>query len=169
MFTQLYTSTGAMLGRVLYYDSSVLFFSRDHLPFTLLAIFVLLIFNILPLLVVVLYPTQAFQKCLNCCRIRWHAVHAFADAFNGCFKDGTNGTWDYHYFAGFYLLGRILNFIMVMIDDNTFTKFITIIVALLLFALCRPYKSHLFNIVDSVFLLFVSQNCDNIQPLCTYI
>ena len=104
-YIQVYTSTGALVApRALYYDASVVFFSREHLPFALLAIFALLTFNILPLLVVVLYPTQVFQKCLNCGRIRWHAVHAFADAFNGCYKDGTTGTWDYRCFAGFYLL-----------------------------------------------------------------
>ena len=93
---------------MLYYDASVALFSREHIPFPFLAFFVLLMFNILPLLVVVLYPTRVFQKCLNCCRIRWHAVHAFADAFTGCYKNGTNRAWDYRYFAGFYLLGRIM-------------------------------------------------------------
>ena len=156
-YIHVYNSTGALVGRVLYYDASVLFFSREHLPFAFLAIFVILTFNILPLLVVVLYPTRVFQKCLNCCRIRWHAVHAFADAFNGCYKDGTNGTWDYRYFAGFYLLARILYFFNGMVDDDKTEPFKKIIaIALLLFALCRPYKKHLFNIVDSIFLLIAT-------------
>ena len=147
----LYNSTGAVVApKVLYYDASVRFFSQEHLPFALLAIFVLLTFNILPLLVVVLYPTRVFQKCLNCCRIRWHAVHAFADAFNGCYKDGTNGTWDYRYFAGFYLLLRIINLIRYMGDQQIDS---CAAIALLLFALCRPYKKNLFNILDSIWML----------------
>ena len=106
---QISNITGAVLRpTVLYYDASVPYFSEKHLPFAFLAVFVLLTSNILPFLVVVLYPTRVFQQCLNCCRIRWHAIHAFADAFNGCYTDGTKGTWDYWYFAGFYLLGRIL-------------------------------------------------------------
>ena len=151
MPSQLYNSTGAVVGpTVLYYDTSVRFFSREHLPFALLAIVVLLTFNILPLLVVVLYPTRVFQKCLHSSRIRWHAVHAFADAFNGCYKDGTNGTWDYRYFAGFYLLLRILTLIRLMGDQHieSWTA-----IALLLFALCRPYKKNLFNILDSIWML----------------
>ena len=152
MPSQLYNSTGAVVGpTVLYYDASVGFFSHEHLPFALLAIAVLLTFNILPLLVVVLYPTRVFQKCLNCCRIRWHAVHAFADAFNGCYKDGTNGTWDYRYFAGFYLLLRIIYLIRYTGDQQIVSW--TSIFALLLFALCRPYKTNLFNILDSIWIL----------------
>ena len=144
--------------RVLYYDASMVFFSGRHLPFAFLAIFVLLTFNFLPLLVVVLYPTRVCQKCLNCCRIRWHAVHAFADAFNGCYKDGTNGTCDYRYFAGFYLLLRIL----YLSESNNFSQTILSILikvcsvaGILLFVLCRPYKKNLFNILDSFFFLLV--------------
>ena len=155
-YIHVYNSTGAMLGRVLYYDASVVFFSREHLPFAFLAIFVLLIFNILPLLVVVLYPTRVFQKCLNCCRSRWHAVHAFADAFNGCYKDGTNGTWDYRYFAGFYLLGRIFYFVTHMFVKQPFVGTHFCSIGLLLFALCRPYKKNLFNIFDSLCLLLLT-------------
>ena len=153
MPSQLYNSTGAVAGpTVLYYDASVGFLSREHLPFALLAIVVLLTFNILPLLVVVLYPTRVFQKCLNCCRIRWHAVHAFADAFNGCYKDGTNGTRDYRYFAGFYLLFRIINLIRYTGNQHT-DSCAAIALLLLLFALCRPYKKNLFNILDSIWML----------------
>ena len=151
MPSQLYNSTGAVAGpTVLYYDASVGFLSREHLPFALLAIVVLLTFNILPLLVVVLYPIRVFQKCLNCCRIRWHAVHAFADAFNGCYKDGTNGTWDYRYFAGFYLLFRIINLIRYTGNQQIVSW---TAIALLLFAPCRPYKKNLFNILDSISIL----------------
>ena len=154
-YTQVYNSTGALVApRALYYDASVAFFSREHLPFAFLAIFVLLTFNILPLLVVVLYPTRVFQKCLNCCRSRWHAVHVFADAFNGCYKDGTNGTWDYRYFAGFYLLLRIF---YLFYNQLVLSNLITICdtVAILLFVFCRPYKKNLFNILDSFFFLIV--------------
>ena len=152
-WTELSNSTGAVTGpRVLYYDTSVVFFSQEHLPFALLAIFVVLIFNILPLLVVVLYPTQVFQKCLNCFRVRWHAIHAFADAFNGCYKDGTNGTWDYRYFAGFYLLLRIIYLFDPITNINlpNLPK-VCFSVTLMLFVFSRPYKKNLFNILDSFF------------------
>ena len=177
-YIQIVDSTGAVWPRVLYYDASVVFFSREHLPFVFLAIFVLLTFNILPLLVVVLYPTRVFQKSLNCFRIRWLAVHAFADAFNGCYKDGTNGTWDYRYFAGFYLLARIIY--LLHSDMNGYTNNhmynllcssvmfnVCITVGILLFVFCRPYKKNLFNILDSFFFLFVLLMNSGIYSVCT--
>ena len=156
-YTPIQNSRGALVApRVLYYDASVTFLSREHLPFALLAIFVLFTFNILPLLVVVLYPTRVFQKCLNCFRIRWLAVHAFADAFNGCYKDGTNGTWDYRYFAGFYLLGRIVSLFEKnhnKISSHYYVACRTVLIVLFVF--CRPYKKNLFNMLDSFFFLFI--------------
>ena len=156
-FIEIVNSTGAVVApRVLYYDASVAFLSQEHLPFAILGIFVLLTLNILPLLVVVLYPTRVFQKCLNCCRIRWHAVHAFADAFNGCYKDGTNGTWDYRYFGGFYFIGRI--FLLLHNNNDIVIIYLSnmcLTVGILLFVFCHPYKKNLFNILDSFFFLFV--------------
>ena len=35
-------------------------------------------------------------------------LHAFMDAFQGCYKDGTNGTRDCRYFAGLQLVLRLL-------------------------------------------------------------
>ena len=156
MYSPVFNTSGAVVGVMLYYDASVTFFSREHLPFALTAITVSFVFNILPLLVVFLYPTQVFQKCLNCSRIRWHAVHAFADAFNGCYKDGTKGTWDYRYFAGFYLLLRILFFISLMVNQVICAS---VTIGLLLFALCRPYKKNMFHILDSIYLMIMLSMC----------
>ena len=154
MSTQVINSMGETVDPImLYYDAAIHYFGHEHLPFALLAIFMLVIFIILPLFVLVLYPTQVFQRCLNCCGIRWHAVHAFADAFNGCYKDGTKGTWDYRYFAGFYLFLRILS--IPCVNCGPFGSQLVpsfTIAALLLFALSRPYKNNIFNILDSVLL-----------------
>ena len=45
---------------------------------------------------------------LGCLKIRWHALHIFADVFQGCYKNRTDGTNDYRYFAAFYLILRII-------------------------------------------------------------
>ena len=91
----LYDSEGQQVGpSMVYYDASIGFFSAQHLPFALLAIFVLCVFVVLPALVLLLYPTRIFQRCLGCCRVRWLALHAFADTFNGYYKNGTEGTRD---------------------------------------------------------------------------
>ena len=88
--TTLRNTYGQMVGpAMVFYDASIGYFSTPHLPFALLAICVLCAFVVLPALVLLLYPTRAFQRSLGCCRVRWLALHAFADTFNGYYKNGT--------------------------------------------------------------------------------
>ncbi len=141
---------------VLYYDPNLAFFGQKHLPYALLAIFVSTTFVLLPSLLLCLYPTRVFQKCLNCCGIRWFAIHAFADAFNGCYKDGTKGTRDYRCFAGLYLILRIVCIMIVnMLTSNAFHKILSI-ATLFIFVLASPYKNRLFNVIDGFGLTLIA-------------
>ena len=149
----LYNITGKTVGPpVLYYDASIGYFSKEHLPFAVPALCVLLVFIIFPLLLLLLYPMRSFQRCLDyCTRIRWQFLHTFADAFQGCYKNGTNGTRDYRYFAGLYLLFRVLLLVGFIVQPSAFRWLITVpvpVVISLLFALFRPYKNNCFNIID---------------------
>ena len=148
----LYDPKGQQVGpSMVYYDASIGFFSAQHLPFALLAIFVLCVFVVLPTLVLLLYPTRAFQRSLGCCRVRWLALHAFADTFNGYYKNGTEGTRDYRYFAGFYIIFRLLSVSWMMVFIVSWMILIvSCAIISLLFALLRPYKDNWINIWDSV-------------------
>ena len=79
---------------VLYYNGTVNYCSKEHLPYAVLAITVLLVFILLPILLLCVYPCRCFQRLLNRCHFWSQALHMFMDAFQGCFKDGTNGTRD---------------------------------------------------------------------------
>ena len=68
--TFMYNKWDRHVGTVLYYDGSVEYFGRDHLPYAVLAITVLLVFTILPILLLCLYPCHWFQKFLNSCHLR---------------------------------------------------------------------------------------------------
>ena len=150
--TELYNNRGKRVGAVvLYFDASIEYFSRKHLPFAVLAICVLLFFVFIPLLLLLLYPMKSFQRCLGyCTRIRWQFLHTFADAFQGCYKNGTNGTRDYRYFAGLYLLFRIV-LLAALISPMAYMWLILILFpggVSLSFSLFRPYKINFFNISD---------------------
>ena len=152
--SKLHNNRGERVGpAVLYYDASIEYFSRGHLPFAVLALCVLLVFAVFPLLLLLLYPMRSFQRCLGYCTgIRWHFLHTFADAFQGCYKNGTNGTHDYRYFAGLYFVIRIA--ILVGFIATTVYMWLMIVlfpaVISLLFALFRPYKKSCFNYIDSL-------------------
>ena len=56
--TELYNNRGKRVGAVvLYFNASIEYFSRKHLPFAVLAICVLLVFVFIPLLLLLLYPS----------------------------------------------------------------------------------------------------------------
>ena len=150
--TELYDNRGERVGpAVLYYDASIESFSRQHLPFALLAICVLLLFAVFPMLILLLYPMRSFQRCLGyCTRIRWQFLHTFADAFQGCYRNGTNGSHDYRYFAGLYLFFRIV-ILAAFISPSHYMWLILIpfsVVVSLWFAYFCPYKNNYFNIID---------------------
>ena len=69
---------------------TVPYFGKEHLPFAILAIAVLSTFIALPPLLLLVYPTKTFQKLLGCMKIRWPALHIFADVFQGCYKNMQN-------------------------------------------------------------------------------
>ncbi len=143
----------------LYYDPNVTFFGQSHLPYAVLAVLVSTRFVILPGLLLILYPTRLFQKFLNYCGLSRPAVHAFADAFNGCYKNGTNGTHDCRSFAGFYLLARIL--VVMLLSPYMVLYYhslcaLLLILALFIFALASPYKNRWFNILDSLWITLLA-------------
>ena len=140
----------------LYWDGTVEYFGSEHLPYAILAITVLIIFNILPLLVLCLYPCQWFQKCLNCCKFQNQTLHTFMDAFQGCYKDGTNGSRDCRWFAGLYLFFRILIMILLGVTISQFFLPLVgcaVLVLLLLTAVLQPYKDNAHNHINIFFLL----------------
>ena len=144
-YTSVVNSRGAFRGKYLYYDSSYEFFSKDHLPYGVLALFMLICFNALPMLLLFFYPMKWFQKCLNYFKLSHLTLHTFVDSFAGCYKDGTEpGIRDCRYFAGLYLLIRMTCYIIYEVLHTDFFYGVSGIVAsiiLLLYAVFQPYKS----------------------------
>ena len=86
------------------------------------------------------------------------------DSFQGHYKNGTNNTRDYRYFAGMYLLIRIIHFVPSIFDmkfrqKTNFLKFLAPYVFSVLFGVFRPYKKDIYNHVDCAFfgLLVLSE------------
>lgn len=153
--TKLCDPYGDEIGTGAYYNASIKYLHSEHLPLAVLAYIIIATVVAMPLLFLCLYPTRLFQRCMTRTSARWqHAMHTFAAAFNGCYKDGTKGTHDYRSFGGFYLLVRIL-FGLIWIAMGELT-WLLLIISLSFFsttiAILRPYKKNWFNYLDSVSL-----------------
>ena len=146
--------------QMVYYNATVSYFGVEHLPFALFAISIVAIFTVLPVLILLLYPTRVFQRCIGCCSTRWHALDAFVDAFQGYYKNGANGTPDWRYFSGLYLIFRIL-IIATHILPTSYIKYRSVYrvacysSASLFFALQQPYKEKWINYWDSIVFMLI--------------
>ena len=147
-----YNSQGKTIGLVAFYSTSYPFFHRLHLPFALLSIFVSLTFIAIPPIVLLLYPTSFFQKCLTRCKMNSQALRTFVEIFNGCYKDGLRGTRDCRYFAGLYFIFRIIVMIFIPVPRQIFFNLSALLYFFiaLLFVVVNPYKKHVYNVIDAV-------------------
>ena len=157
-----YNVEGEPLEPFLYYDGTIEYFGQQHLPYAILAIVVLVIFNILPLLLLCFYPFRCFQKVLNTFRLQCLTLHIFMDAFQGCYKNGTNGTWDCRYFSAVYLLMRISFFTVaaVTLSDSQLMLFffsgVMFTLLAILISVMQPYKASIYNTVEAILFLVLA-------------
>ena len=156
--TTLWDSRKVRQPTVLYYNGTVKYFSKEHLPYAVLAVIVLLVFIFLPILLLCLYPCRCFQRLLNRCNFRCQALHMFMDAFQGCYKNGTNGTRDCRYFAALYLITRVAVHMSLAFSSVSFTNSVSVaVLAVVVFLLSyfHPNKNLAHNQLDIFFFLSI--------------
>ena len=148
-------------GYLFYFDPQYRYFKGAHLAVGLTALVVGVVFVLLPPTFLLLYPTRVFQRCLNKWSGRsWQTLHTFADAFQGCFKNRTNNNLDYRYFAGLYFVLRIVILMVYAVELSLTIQLllqqVICVLAVLVFALVKPYKEPFFNKVDLTFFSLLS-------------
>ena len=132
----------------LYCNGSMEYFGEDHLPYAVLAIVMFVVFNLLPLILVFAYPCLCFQKFLNLLPCRQYALHIFMDTLQGSFREQPH---DYRYFAGLFILLRMINLLLYGFLKNP-VYYLCASCVMVFFAVFvavkRPYKYSLYNLLD---------------------
>ena len=163
-FTLLYYFHTAYFGSkkcVLYYDPTVECNTQEFAIFAAIAGCVLVISVILPTLLLIVYPTRLFRRCVSCCGFRrWHALHVFVESFHGQYKDKTNGTHGFRMVSATFLILRIL-ILAFFIDRhyykrNSSAQCVLLAVASCFYAVVKPYKLNFMNNVDIVILFLLA-------------
>ena len=139
-----------------YTNCSMEYLGREHVPYFVLGLVVILVFNVVPILLLCFYPFHWFQKCLRSCSLRSLSLHIFMDAFQGCYKTKPR---DYRSLASLPLIITLLNFIVFYLTTNAF--YFTILgymLVLLSFVIlvCRPYKKEHHNYINSFIYISIS-------------
>ena len=160
-----YNSLGKVVpnSTVLLYDPTIRFFHSKHIPYVALALSIIMIFVVLPPLLLLLYPTRIFRKCLQHCGFQnWGVLHMVMDIFQGWYKNGTEGMGDYRPFSALYMLLRVgigCTFIVILYTDNDGVRVDHIFGILHVFLgifyfTARPYKKKWMNNADGFLLVF---------------
>ena len=152
---------------VLNIDMNVTYGSTEHLIFAIPAIFMSCFFNILPTLLILLYPIGLFRACLSKCKLDGIALYIFVEKFYGCYRNGLDGGKDMRSFAGlsFVLRGMLClsnglgGVLMISNNDPFFIRNMFFTVALMLISLCRPYKEMYMNVLDVLLLAHLGILC----------
>ena len=140
-----------------YIDPSITYFGSSHIGYAVFTLFLVFVVLIIPIILLFLYPFRCFQKCLNRFHLQLLPLHAFVDAFQGCYKDGTNRTRDCRYFAGLQLVLRLLVPFIFLITREVmlclFSYAIVLGLYITLFVLVQPYKVTVYNKRDLPLLI----------------
>ena len=151
-------------------DLKTPFFHQTHIPYFVLGIVGGLFTIILPLVLVLLFPTRVFPKLIQCCGLRrWHGLRTFMEVFAGSYKDGTeDGQRDYRFVAGIDLISRItIGFCWIKHGPNTtlvqsYAWLITampFIIAAVCFSFFKPHRRLWNNAFDDLHLLLMAKLC----------
>ena len=143
--------------QALYVAGNMQYFGREHLPYAILAIFVLFAFILIPVVILLLYPFSFFQRFISLFPVRWHVLHTFMDTFHSCYKDGTQlGTRDYRWCAALMFVFRLFQFTLYFLaNKEVYVLLLTVV--LILYALLvtglQPYKTSCLNALHIICLL----------------
>ena len=85
--TSVHNAAGSWVGSFLFYDATVEYMGPDHRAYAVLAILVVVVGVLFPLVLLLLYPMQCFQKCLNRCGLNSPGLQMFMQCFQGYYCD----------------------------------------------------------------------------------
>ena len=162
-FTRWESLTSDEYGLAFYYDGTLDYFKGYHALAGSFAIIVLIIFVILPMVYLLLYPFKYFQRFLDVCKLRRQFTDAVVDSLTGSLKNGSDNTYDYRFFAGLYLLLRIIIICLFYIPytdhEKQYFAFCGAVVvhggAVTIF---RPFRKNLHNFSNFILTVFLALN-----------
>ena len=143
-------------------DLSIEYFSKEHAPFALLALLILIVLSIAPVILLAFYPVRCFRSLLEKCKLSGHskaAVNMFVEKFYSCYRDGLDGGKDLRSFAVVPFLLRLTIFFGNLLQSLLafwFFHFLLFGSASLLISIIKPYKRPYMNTIDTLTLTVLS-------------
>lgn len=146
----------------LYFDPTIEYFGREHIPYAVAAILVLILFVVFPLLLLVLYLFKPvgtlYSRILGS---KWHVMSYFIDAFQGWYRNGTDNTSrDYRLVFAVFPVLKILYAVWITVFTGIEYRGsrIWLLPCMVLqgtglfFVMFRPYRIESMNKMDALIL-----------------
>ena len=152
---------------VSYADLGVPCKSAEYFKFAIPALIITVIFNLIPVILIMLYPWRWFRNLLSRCKMDSNATKFFVERFQGCYKDSSNdGERDLRSFSALYFFLRMIVLLAVLIV-KVFTSIelvwfptgTVMLISALLMASCKPYKKTSMNVLDTLLLAHFGLLC----------
>ena len=140
---------------VLYVDPSIVYLSKEHIPYAVVGVFVSLVFGWLPALLLAVYPVRILRSLflIDCLSGRSKAaLDIFVTKFYRCYRDGLDGGRDMRSFASLHLFIRL--FIPIFLVFTYPTLFYG--GCCILIFLVKPCKKAYMNNTDALILTFLA-------------
>ena len=146
-------------------DRSLTFKDAHYYFFIAPSLIMFLVFNLLPPLLLILYPMKAFQSCLSKCHLNSITLKVFVEKVQGCYRNGLDGGRDMRSFSGLYFL---LQFFILIVESFAkasdmfpplFLAEVIFSVTALAIALVKPYKKTYMACLDALILLITLPFC----------
>ena len=153
--TNVFQVDGVAMRNVLVNHPSIHVYCPKYIYYLTVVLFLVFFIGICPSLLLLLYPIRLLRtKLLRCCSQRIQiGLNTFVETYQGCFKDGLDGTRDYRMLPGcaacVILFGNMFSCLAHVVDYNTYlTPTFVGISALgsVFFAYIRPCKSSITNL-----------------------
>ena len=154
--TRVWSPDGSYVWK-LYIEPQLVYCGSSHIMYAIPTLLITAVLIVFPTFLLFFYPFRWFQRLLNRLNFRCLALNTFMDAFQGCYKDGTNGTQDCRSFAALQLLLQLIFPLAFSFTKEPYlSMFISSIVLgayITAFVLMRPYKNTVYNKTDIPLLM----------------
>ena len=126
------------------------------------------IFNVLPTIILTLYPTKVFRWCLSKSRLHRMPIVVFVEKYHGCYRDGFDGGRDMRSFSGLYFFLRIViplsnpvfgRVPLLHQDYSLFPAATILMLTAMLISFVKPYKETSMNLLDALLLTHLAFVC----------
>ena len=142
-----------------YFDGTMELFRGKHIPYAVVGIFIFIVCNVVPLILMLLYTFPRAHMILNRLPTSVQVtLYPFMDNILSCYKDGTNGTKNCRYFGVVYHVALLAYIGCMTWAESTFFFGVNTSVCIItgmLVAVIQPYKSKVYNTVDIILILSI--------------